>query len=123
MHSSTAPLADFGVSETRGFLPTADPLDRLPDPFDAWEDAAYGLPKLLMPDHLRQRLEELPPFPLENLSEEREWRRAMSLLSYLGHAYVWCGERPATHLPARLAVPWHAVAKHLGRPPILSYAS
>ena len=29
----------------------------------------------------------------------------MVLLSYLGHAYVWGGLRPATILPARLAVP------------------
>jgi indoleamine 2,3-dioxygenase len=123
MHSSTAPLAEFNVSDLRGFLPTTDPLDRLPSNFDAWEDAAYGLPKLLMCDHVRQRLEELPPFPVDLLSDDREWRRAMSLLSYLGHAYVWSGERPATHLPARLAVPWHAVATRLGRPPVLSYAS
>ena len=47
----------------------------------------------------------------------------MLLLSYLGHAYVWSGARPATILPARIAVPWHAVAQRLGRPPILSYSS
>lgn len=47
----------------------------------------------------------------------------MVLLSYLGHAYVWGGLRPATILPARLAVPWHDVAEDLGRPPVLSYSS
>ncbi|AIE84550.1 hypothetical protein [Fimbriimonas ginsengisoli] len=123
MHSSTAPLAEFDVSDSRGFLPTTDPLDRLPSSFDAWEDAAHALPKLLMTDHARAYLEALPPFPLDELRDERQWRRAMSLLSYLGHAYVWRGDRPATHLPARLAVPWHAVATRQGRPPVLSYAS
>ncbi len=123
MSSSTAPLAEFSISETRGFLPSADPLARLPIAFDAWEDAAHGLPKLLMTDDVRRHLEALPPFPTELLSNEREWKRAMVLLSYLGHAYVWGGERPATHLPARLAVPWHEVATHEGRPPVLSYAS
>jgi len=123
MLSLTASLADHGVSEKRGFLPSADPLDRLSPNFDAWEEAAHGLPKLLMTDHVRERLEALPEFQLDLIFSEREFRRAMSLLSYLGHAYVWCGERPATHLPAKLAAPWHAVATRLGRPPVLSYAS
>jgi indoleamine 2,3-dioxygenase len=47
----------------------------------------------------------------------------MLLLSYFGHAYVWGETEPATALPASIAVPWHAVAKALGRPPVLSYAS
>lgn len=123
MLSSTASLADHSVSDYRGFLPSTDPLDRLPSPFDAWEDAAHGLPKLLMADHVRERLAALPPFPLDEIRDERQLRRAMGVLSYLGHAYVWCGERPATHLPARLAVPWYEVATRLGRPPVLSYAS
>lgn len=39
-------------------------------------------------------------------------------------AYVWCepGD-PASVLPARLAVPWVAVAHHLGMPPAMTYAS
>lgn len=123
MLSSTASLADHGVSETRGFLPSADPLDRLSPNFDAWEDAAHLLPKLLMTDHVREHLAALPEFQLDLIFTERELRRAMSLLSYLGHAYVWCGDRPATHLPAKIAAPWHAVAKKLGRPPVLSYCS
>lgn len=47
----------------------------------------------------------------------------MTLLSYLGHAYVWRGTKPATVLPKNLAVPWHAVGRQLGRPPVLSYSS
>jgi indoleamine 2,3-dioxygenase len=47
----------------------------------------------------------------------------MVLLSYLGHAYVWGGQKPAAILPHVLAVPWHAVAESIGRPPILSYSS
>ena len=47
----------------------------------------------------------------------------MLLLSYLGHAYVWGGPRPALILPAVLAVPWYHVAESLGRPPMLSYSS
>lgn len=112
-----------GVDPLRGFLPSFDPLERLPSAFDAWEAVAYDLPKLLTSDHVRRTLESLPPFPVDALSEEREWERAMVVLSYLGHAYVWGGERPATLLPAVLARPWYAVATHLGRPPVLSYSS
>lgn len=112
-----------GVDPLRGFLPSLDPLERLPSAFDAWELVAYDLPKLLTSDHVRRTLESLPPFPVDALSDEREWERAMVVLSYLGHAYVWGGERPATVLPAVLARPWYAVATHLGRPPVLSYSS
>jgi indoleamine 2,3-dioxygenase len=112
-----------GISPQRGFLPLQDPLTRLPKPFDAWESAALSLPKLLVSDHVRLNIEDLPPFPMEAISNGRERERAMVLLSYLGHAYVWGAPRPAQILPKRLAVPWHAVAASLGRPPVLSYSS
>jgi indoleamine 2,3-dioxygenase len=107
----------------RGFLPAEDPLRRLPKPFEAWEYTASSLPKLFASDHLRRTLESLPPFSLEEIATDRERERAMLLLSYLGHAYVWGGERPASALPSRLAVPWHGIARALGRPPVLSYSS
>jgi indoleamine 2,3-dioxygenase len=111
------------IDPARGFLPSQDPLTRLPKVFDAWENAALGLPKLLASDHLRRSLEDLPPFPCDQIANDRERERAMTLLSYLGHAYVWRGERPAEVLPQALAIPWHAVAGSLGRPPVLSYSS
>lgn len=117
--SFTAPQ----INHERGFLPSEDPLDRLPGIFDAWESVAHGLPKLLASDHLRQTLEKLPPFPFDQIANERERQRAMALLSFLGHAYVWHGGKPAEILPRAIAVPWHAVAETLGRPPVLSYAS
>jgi indoleamine 2,3-dioxygenase len=51
--------------------------------------------------------------------------RAMVLLSFLGHAYIWENwqDAPRTRIPKGLAVPWSAVAVRLGRPPVLSYAS
>jgi indoleamine 2,3-dioxygenase len=47
----------------------------------------------------------------------------MLVLSYFGHGWVWQGPEVSARLPASVAVPWHAVAKRLRRPPILSYAS
>lgn len=123
MISPSVGPAEFGVSPTSGFLPDSDPLDLLPHHFDAWERVAHSLPKFLMSDRLRHILEGLPSFPVERLKSADQWERAMVLLSYLGHAYVWCGERPADRLPANIAVPWHAVATRLRRPPVLSYAS
>jgi len=111
------------VNHNRGFLPTQDPLTRLPKPFDAWEEVAHQLPKLLATDQVHRTVIDLPPFPLGQVSERRELERAMVLLSYLGHAYVWGGVQPKAVLPSRIAVPWHNVAVRLGRPPVLSYSS
>jgi indoleamine 2,3-dioxygenase len=116
---TTAPKLD----SERGFLPLQDPLTRLPQPFDEWENVAMRLPKLLASDHFRHMIEDLPPFPIETIGNDRERERAMALLSYLGHAYVWGEDKPAQVLPMRLAVPWQSVAESLGRPPVLSYSS
>ena len=116
-------IAAFEISHERGFLPLHDPLKRLPRDFDAWESVALGLPKLLVSDQLHRTITNLPPFPTEAINDSRERERAMLLLSYLGHAYVWGGSRPELILPARLAVPWYQIAESLGRPPVLSYSS
>jgi indoleamine 2,3-dioxygenase len=123
MTIQTPGLARYDISETRGFLPSHDPLRRLPSEFDAWEEAALHLPKLLFTDRIRELLEGLPPFPMDRLESEPEVRRAMQCLSYLGHAYVWGEAEPPASLPAVLAVPWYEVAARLGRPPVLSNAS
>jgi indoleamine 2,3-dioxygenase len=119
----SAALSAFDVDPARGFLPSADPLPRLPAAFDAWEEAATHLPKLLVSDRVQSFLERLPAFDAARLRGDRERRRAMLLLSYLGHAYVWGEREPADRIPAVLAVPWYEVARRLGRPPVLSYAS
>jgi len=123
MPTTPTSIAAFEISSERGFLPLQDPLKRLPKAFDAWESVALGLPKLLVSDQVHRTIAELPPFPIEAIKADRERERAMLLLSYLGHAYVWGGPRAETTLPARLAVPWHQIAESLGRPPVLSYSS
>ena len=111
------------LNHERGFLPLQDPLRRLPKAFDDWEELALRLPKLLVSDRVRGAIADLPPFPVAAINDPRERERAMLLLSYLGHAYVWGGPRPALILPSVLAAPWYHVAESLGRPPILSYSS
>lgn len=118
-----SPEPPVAFTPLRGFLPLEDPLLRLPEPFGAWEEIARTLPKLLVGGRLRAALAELPPFPVEHLAREPELERAMVILSFLGHAWVWGEDPPVGRLPAHLAVPWQAVAGRLGRPPVLSYAS
>jgi indoleamine 2,3-dioxygenase len=72
---------------------------------------------------LRERIAELPVYDAATLADPRAVRRAMAILSFLGHAYVWGGVEAARVIPACLAKPWHQVASMLGRPPVLSYAS
>ena len=106
-----------------GFLPQNDPLKRLPDSFSRWEEVAQQLPKRLLSSQFRTQLEALPPFPVTKLSDQPQYERAMLILSFLAHAYVW-GNKDIRHsLPSTLAHPWYQVAHTLGRPPVLSYAS
>jgi len=111
------------LTSRRGFLPPEDPLKRLPAAFEPVESLARDLPKLLLSDHLRSRVGELPPINVHELTGLPERERLMLLLSFIGHAYVWGATPPADRIPASLAVPWHGVSQRLGRPPVLSYAS
>lgn len=117
-------LNTFGLSEDRGFLPHQDPLRRLPQAeFAAWEQVATDLPKYLAGLSVRKTVDKLPEFPVASLSSDIELKRAMVVLSFIGHAYVF-GERPVVdRIPAVLAKPWYEVAKKIGRPPVLSYES
>ncbi|MBI3304263.1 MAG: hypothetical protein HYZ72_19535, partial [Deltaproteobacteria bacterium] len=121
--NATIDLETFHVDPQRGFLPSPDPLDRLPPAFARWEEIARDLPKLLVAGRLRPVLEQLPIMKVSTLQDPAQLDRAMLLLSYFGHGYVWAEEEPARRIPAGVAVPWYAVARRLGRPPVLSYAS
>jgi indoleamine 2,3-dioxygenase len=114
---------EISIDQKRGFLPCVDPLETLPAYFEPWEALARNLPKLLIGDQVRARVNELPLLDTRLLRDEREMRRAMAILSFLGHAYVWGEPSVADRIPGGLAVPWHFVAQVLGRPPVLSYAS
>lgn len=108
---------------SHGFLPPQDPIHHLPDAFSVWEELAAELPKLLTSDQTRETIEYLPPFETQRLKTPAEFERAMLILSYLGHAYVWNNAQAIDRIPNVLAQPWYDVSQQLGRPPILSYAS
>lgn len=118
------PLSHYDIDERRGYLPPEDPLRELPPALAIWDEVAYDLPKLLVSGRIRTFLRKLPLIdPAPHLTTPAAWRRAMQALSYIGHAYVWGEPEPPPSLPANIALPWYAVAQHLGRPPVLSYAS
>lgn len=132
-------LDDFDISIERGFLPKDDPLRSFSGSgkmdlgyMGAFklENFASNIPKFLASGTLRKEVNNLSPnkftpaFELYGgLESDAEYRRAMMLLSFIGHAYMWGGEEAATHIPASIAVPWEYIASRLGRPPILSYVS
>jgi indoleamine 2,3-dioxygenase len=95
----------------------------LPGSFAAWENVAQRLPKYLAGLSLRKTVAALPHFDVNGLKSDADVHRAMVILSFIGHAYVF-GEKPTVdRIPEILAKPWYEVAKALGRPPVLSYES
>ncbi len=72
---------------------------------------------------MRKTIEALPEFPLAEIKNYRQQERAMMILPYLGHAYVWGEKTIPNKLPAILAKPWCELAQKLNRHPVLSYAS
>jgi indoleamine 2,3-dioxygenase len=116
-------LAPYEIDCERGFLPTKDPLIPVPTALGGWVEIANKLPKLFVASQVRQTVEAMPVIGIDGLKTKPEFERAMVAFSYIGHAYIWSEPNPPKVLPASLAVPWHAVAKKLSRPPVLSYAS
>lgn len=117
-------LSGYDISPEQGFL-LSDPLEQLPDS-PALNQLGHELPKLLSARMVRQFIDGqrrlLASIPAT--WREQDYRAAMRILSFAGHAYVWeVPDQPARSLPAQLAQPWYAVALKLGRPPVLSYAS
>lgn len=106
-----------------GFLPPHDPLDSLPDEYRAWEDFSSELPKFLVAESVAKQLQGLPLLSTASLTNPEEIERAMLLLSFMGHAYVWGASKIPERIPEVIAIPWFELAAKLQRPPILSYAS
>lgn len=132
----------FDVSEDRGFLPEYDPAinffaqphpDLVGAACHALTNDCKQIPKLLATGQFRKFVHNLPRDRYLNISGvgytdvpfdvDNEMRLAMNLLSFMAHAYLWGGDEPTPVLPYVIAVPWHAVAKKIGRPPIQSYVS
>ena len=121
--SKPAKIADYGITEEFGYLPSYDPAQSLSAGNEEWDQFGKDLPKLLMGTNFRKRVQALPKFNIDKLNGEAQIQRAMLVLSYIGQAYQWSDNEAATVMPQVLAKPWYEVGKLVGRPPILSYQS
>ena len=115
--------AEGGVPGPRGFLPSYEPLRRLPPGFEAWEEMACDLSARYLVGRIRRDLGSLPALDPAPLGDGPEVERAMLLLTFFAGAYVHATDPPGASLPAPLARPLVALSRRLGRPPILSHAS
>ena len=118
---------DTDISPCYGFLGEGLPCARLPPYFDTWEALLERLPEEIKNRTLRDAVEKLPVVTFNNdtLKSEREWQRALLLLSFLAQGYIWMkGEYSIVDkLPRKLAIPWETVSEHLGMKPAPSYAA
>jgi indoleamine 2,3-dioxygenase len=118
-------LADFDISPERGFLPPADPIASLAEE-PILSQIGADLPKLLTARQFRRWIQDRAEImgPVADDWGLDKFRCAMRTLSFAGQAYVWEDpDHPAARLSPALACPWYEVARQLGRPPVLSYAS
>ena len=119
---TTTNLHKYAVTKN-AFLPAASLPDRLSDPYyDPWERACADIPSLIRDGTIRDVVARLPVLSADRLSGEPEWRRAYSMLSFLMHAHVWGGDKPAEVLPPQITVPFLRISARLELPPVLTYA-
>lgn len=119
-------LRKYDIDPFRGFLPSQDPLQRLPyKRYHVWEDLGDDLPKLLGArlGQVREPLRHLPVISTDKLVTDDDLRRAHLLLCLFAHAYVWGGTEPMDHIPKGIAVPLWEVSQRLGVPPVLGHPS
>jgi indoleamine 2,3-dioxygenase len=115
----------------RGFLPKKVPSQSYSIDSNSCsriEEICSNLPKLLLTGKVQSTIDGLSKNDLsikQLLVNQmgKDLKLAMAQLSFIAHAYIWGDVKPHGKLPEALAKPWVEVAKHLGRPPILSYAS
>ena len=118
-----------------GFLPNPDPVVDFANcdaPVDAdratmVQELADSLPELISTRSVRGVLENLPVIDMAGLSHDADGRmteRAFQIYAHFANVYVWCEqEKPASSIPAGVAVPLVQLAELVERPPIVPYAS
>lgn len=115
-------LDGYGISEY-GFLPNTFPLEILPDPYyRRWEAIVSNLQALLLSKRLRHVVDDLDIITSSRLRSPAEWRRAYVLLSFMTHAYIWGGDKPAERVPPSLSIPFIQICRYLELPTVATYA-
>ena len=76
-----AKIADFGITEEFGYLPSKDPAQSLSPGNEEWDQFGKDLPKLLMSTSFRAKVKALPKFNIDKLKGDAEIQREMLVLS------------------------------------------
>lgn len=126
MTLETKPLSlkDYDISPERGMLADPDPGEVLPTKFwNMWGVMAQQIPRIISENYVALFIKSMPILDAYKLDDSC-LPTAMRALSFLGHTAVLHNPlKPKNRIPAPIAIPWHQVAKRLGRPPVLSYAT
>lgn len=115
-------LADYDIDEIRGFVPGRDPLQALPQPYDAWDRVAEQLHLLTMTGRTHAVLERMPMFDACGLTDIEQQRRAFLLLTAFANTWL-VGPKATLTIPRCISVPLIALADKLGRKPITHHGT
>lgn len=77
---------------------------------------------LILTKRLRAVVGTLPILSTDLLQDEAEWRRAYSILAFMVHAHVWCGDTPDDIVPPAISIPFLETCHHLELPAVATYA-
>ncbi|XP_005410595.1 PREDICTED: indoleamine 2,3-dioxygenase 1 [Chinchilla lanigera] len=116
-------LKQYHIDEDVGFaLP--NPLEELPEKYNAWILIAKNLPELIKTGQLREEVEKLPMLSIDDLKEYEQQCLGHLALGCITMAYVWnrADDDVRKVLPSNIAVPYCELSEKLGLPPILVYA-
>ncbi|KAJ1966170.1 hypothetical protein GGI12_000261 [Dipsacomyces acuminosporus] len=122
-------LEDYDISPVHGFLPTEQPLQRLPDPYyEPWEKIMDKFNQYLLAHQIRKLVRKLPVLDTDKLTTKAEYQRAFTILGFMAHAFVWgkngAASEPASEfLPAAISIPWVAAADYLELNPVICCAA
>ncbi|KAG0048096.1 hypothetical protein BGZ83_006915 [Gryganskiella cystojenkinii] len=118
-------LEDYDISPITGFVPHSQPLVRLNQAYyQPWEEIMDQLNELMDTRQLRTRVDNMPVLQVNQLMTIREQQRAMVILCFMAHSYVWGqGLDIAQSIPESLAIPYQAIADVLDIAPTLTYAT
>jgi len=127
-HTSIKPLADYDMSQDRGFLCRYDAGKVTFE--GAWAEAAkvaLQLPQVMPSGEVRAFLKANLPDPREladvsTLSREQV-RMATVHYSFMVQAWVWGEPQVDNRIPPCIAVPMVALADALGQQPLLTYST
>lgn len=123
MNNSMGPLADYGITRTRGFVPAIDPLRKLPPAFACIERVSRELPVHLKQGSLSDAINSMGSPDLDLLNGTAEQERLFLALGIFANAWVWGQREPDFRIPETIAVPLTKLASALQRKAVLTYAS